>query len=169
MTIRATYGRRPVVLTDTEFGLAGRGSPQMHPRSEVGSVVSAIFWPGMRQHVFVLDRDGGLLLRLRGDVYPPEEMNQFVIALDVPVTDFPGIVTKPHSGNGPGGTSPLTDRPDFVKPTEFDEEYPGLLSERDFKPVGDSPVLATVFTIGAVLLVILMALVVFGLIFLGPH
>lgn len=158
---------RPVVLTDTEFGIAGQGG-RLHPRSAVGSVVSAFFAPGMHQHVFVLDRRGGLLLRLRGDVYSPEKMNAFVDALGVPVTDFPDVVTRPQAGHVSVVRGLQTDYPGFVTPTEFDQTHPGLLSERDFMPHGESRVFTSFFTIGAVVLVILLVLVVVALIFFGP-
>ena len=158
---------RPVVLTDTEFGIAGQGG-RLQPRSAVGSVVSAIFAPGMHQHVFVLDRSGGLLLRLRGDVYPPEKLNAFVDALGVPVTDFPDVVTRPQAGHVSVVRGLQTDYPGFVTPTEFDQTHPGLLSERDFTPYGESRVFTSLFAIGAVVLVILLVLVVAALILFGP-
>jgi hypothetical protein len=150
------HGFRRVVLTDTEFGLAA----QPRPRSEVGSVVSAVFAPEMRQHVFVLDRQDRLLLRLRGGEYSPDAMNRLVDALDVPVTDFPDIVARPQPGHVPVMRGLLTDQDGFVTPAEFDEKHPGLLEERDFAPYGESRALTGFFRVGAVLVVIVFALIV---------
>lgn len=145
---RSKYGYRSIVLTDTEFGLTGLGTRQMHQRVEVGRVVSAMFAaPKIRQDVFVLDRGDRLLLRLRGDAFPPESMNQFVDALGVPVTDFPDIVTRPPAGHAPVGRVQLTDYPGYVTPAEFDEEHPGLLSPRDLRPRAENRAIAFLFVV----------------------
>lgn len=162
------FGSRPVVLTETEFGIAGRGKPQMHSRSEVGRVISAIFAPELRQHVFVLDRHDRLLLRLRGGAYSPETINQFVDALGAPVTDFPDIITRPQAGHVPVGPVQLTDYPGYITPTEFDQKHPGLLSERDFKPRGESPIIAAVFVILGVAVVVVMVLFIITVIINAP-
>lgn len=152
------------MLTDTEFGPAWQGGAGLHPRSEVGRVVSAVFAPEFRQHVFVLDRSDRLLLRLRGGVYSPEAINRFVDALGVPVTDFPDIVARPQPGHVPVLRGLMTDEPGFVTPAEFDEKHSGLLSERDFAPYGESRALTVFFRAAAVVLVILFAVLVYAMI-----
>lgn len=143
-----------MVLTDTKFGIAGQ---PMLPRSDVGRVVSAMFQsPAMVQHVFVLDRDDRLLVRLSDDVYPPDGMNQLVDALEVPVTDFPDVVVRKLPGHTPQLRAPLTDEPGFATVEEFDEAHPGLLSERDFMGYGESRGGAIYYTIMAVVLVTMM-------------
>ena len=130
----------------------------------MGGVVSAVFAPEMRQHVFVLDRQGKLLLRLRAGEYAPAAMNRLVDALGVPVTDFPDVVARPQPGHVPVVRGLLTDQDGFVTPAEFDEKHPGLLSEQDFAPFGESRTLTGFFRIGAVVLVIVFALIVVALI-----
>ena len=155
------HGHERVVLTDTKFGIAGQ---PLLPRSEVGRVVSAMFMDVTTvQHVFVLDRDDRLLVRLSGDVYPPETMNQLVEALGVPVTNFPDVVARKPAGHVTALRPPLSDEPGFVTVKEFDEAHPGLLSERDFLGYGEGRGLTIFFTAGGVLLVALMALVVVAL------
>jgi hypothetical protein len=158
------YTRRPVVLTDTEFGVAGR----LRPRSEVGRVLSVMFAPGMHQHVFVLDRQDALLLRLNSDAYSLEAVNRFVDALGVPVTDFPHIVTRPQPGHVPQLWEPMENFLGYVTPAEFDQEYPGLLSQRELMPTGESRTLTRLFTGVAVLLVIGFAVLVLAMILGEP-
>ncbi len=130
----------------------------------MGSVVSAVFAPEMRQHVFVLDRQDQLLLRLRGGDYSPKTMNRLVDALAVPVTDFPDVVTRPQPGHVPVVRGLMTDQEGFVTPAEFEAQHPGLLSEQDFTPFGESRTFTGFLTIGAVALVIMLALVVLAII-----
>ena len=155
-----SYARRPVVLTDTEFGVAGR----LRPRSELGRVLSVTFAPGMHQHVFVLDRQDALLLRLNSDAYSLEAVDRFVDALGAPVTDFPDIVALPQPGHVPQLWEPMENFLGYITPAEFDREYPGLLSQRDLTPTGESRALTGM----AVVVVIGVVGLVLALIFLGP-
>jgi hypothetical protein len=113
--------------------------------------------------VFVLDRQGRLLLRLSGNQYTPRALDKFVRALGVPVTDFPDVVVRLWSGAPVYGD--LEEKEGFVTVTEFDQAHPGLLSKKDFRRVGESPVLLVGFRIGAALLVVALVLVVLKLIF----
>jgi hypothetical protein len=146
------------VLTDTKIGIAGQ---VMWPRSDVGRVVSALFMDMTPvQHVFVLDRDDRLLVRMSGDVYPPEKMNQLVDALEVPVTDFPDVVVRKPPAQASDLLPRLSDEEGFVTAKEFDDAYPGLLSERELPGYGGNSAVTIFYTVMAVVLVAMMALLV---------
>jgi hypothetical protein len=157
------HGHQRVVLTDTKFGIAGH---VMWPRSDVGRVVSATFAnTTFVQHMFVLDQDDRLLVRMSGDVYPPEKMNQLVDALEVPVTDFPDVVVRKQPGHVPQLRPLLSDEPGFATMEEFDEAHPGLLSEQDFLGYGEGRGLTIYYIVVAVLAVVaIMALAAVALI-----
>lgn len=105
------------VVTPTAFGKAGLlGRPRMRSKADAASVLLVTLPPRMRTELkptptlVVLDHAGRPLMRLAGPLYQERDLHRLAVALRLPATSYPGVLSYQEVQRRHPGAIPWTSR-----------------------------------------------------------
>ena len=144
LLVFAIYRYRRVGVWVTATGITEQGffARSHHERSELGTIIFVNTfhggWTDTVPQLFICNRDGKQLLRLRGQFWSQESMRTVATILDIPLTEIDAEVST----------------------AELHAQYPGLLYWFERRPVLSASLFAAALVIGGVALY--LVLVVLG-------